>query len=125
MHQVLTPTMIRYELFIKPKRPPPVTEKSHSALRFGILGAARVAPDAIIHPAKTHPDVVISAVACRDKHRGLEYAQKHHIERTFSGAQAYHGQCCVGGQVLSVRIQHASCIMAHKSVGPTLRRTRR
>lgn len=89
--------MIRYELFIKPKRPPPVTEKSHSALRFGILGAARVAPDAIIHPAKTHPDVVISAVACRDKHRGLEYAQKHHIERTFSGAQAYHGQCCVGG----------------------------
>ncbi|TFK87460.1 NAD-P-binding protein [Polyporus arcularius HHB13444] len=69
-------------------RPPPL-DLSNPVLRFGILGAARVAPNALITPAKTHPDVVVAAVACRDKDRGAQYAQKYKIPRTFSGPNAY------------------------------------
>ncbi|KAI1797118.1 NAD(P)-binding protein [Ganoderma leucocontextum] len=64
--------------------------KNASALRFGILGAARIGPDALFKPAKTHPDMVVTAVACRDKERGYKYARKHNIPRTFSGLVAYH-----------------------------------
>ena len=53
--------------------------KNASALRFGILGAARIGPTAFIEPARTHPDVIVAAVACRDKERGEQYAQKHGI----------------------------------------------
>ncbi|TBU33284.1 NAD(P)-binding protein [Dichomitus squalens] len=66
--------------------------KNTSALRFAILGAARIGPEALFKPAKTHPDVVVTAVACRDKTRGQQYAQKHDIPRTFSGPNAYHGK---------------------------------
>ena len=65
--------------------------KNMNALRFGVLGAARIAPEALLKPARTHPDVVVIAVACRDKERGHQYARKHHIPRTFSGPTAYHG----------------------------------
>ncbi|KAI0741371.1 NAD(P)-binding protein [Daedaleopsis nitida] len=64
--------------------------KSPSAVRFGILGAARIAPNALITPAQSHTEVVIAAVACRDERRGMEYAKKHRITRTFSGVEAYH-----------------------------------
>ena len=38
-------------------------------LRFGVLGAARIAPDALIDPA-TRLDVDVVAVAARDPERG-------------------------------------------------------
>ncbi|KAI0719290.1 NAD(P)-binding protein [Cerioporus squamosus] len=76
---------------MKRNRPPP-PDLSSPALRFGILGAARIAPNALITPAKTHCDVVVAAVACRDKDRGVQYAQIHNIPRTFSGPTAYQGQ---------------------------------
>ncbi|RPD60089.1 NAD(P)-binding protein [Lentinus tigrinus ALCF2SS1-7] len=69
-------------------RPPP-PDLSTSALRFGILGAARIAPTALITPAKTHPDVVVAAIACRGKGRGEAFAQKHNIPKTFTGPTAY------------------------------------
>ena len=75
-----------------PKAKSHTQAKNASALRFGILGAARIGPDALIEPAKTHPDVIVAAVACRDKERGEQYAQKHGIPKTFSGPAAYNGK---------------------------------
>ena len=48
-------------------------------LRMGILGAAKIAPSAVILPARSHPDVVISAVAARSKARAEAFAKKHGI----------------------------------------------
>ncbi|KAH8904378.1 NAD(P)-binding protein [Coniochaeta sp. PMI_546] len=63
---------------IKPPAPPP---KASNALRFGILGTARIAPIAFITPARSHPEVILSAVAARDKTRATAYARKHSIPR--------------------------------------------
>ncbi|KAF5002849.1 hypothetical protein FDECE_10511 [Fusarium decemcellulare] len=58
---------------------PPTPPKAPNALRFGILGAAKIAPDALINPAKSHPDVIVQAVAARDRHKAEAYAKKHNI----------------------------------------------
>ncbi|KAI0855624.1 hypothetical protein F4860DRAFT_495807 [Xylaria cubensis] len=58
--------------------PSPVP-KTSKPLSFGILGAADIAPIAIILPAKSHPDVVIQTVAARDLAKATAYAQKHGI----------------------------------------------
>jgi predicted dehydrogenase len=50
-------------------------------VRIGILGAARIAPRALINPAKDNPDVVVSAVAARDASRAQAFAAKHNIAR--------------------------------------------
>ena len=56
---------------------PPTVKKADNPLLFGILGAARIAPDSLLTPAKSHADVVVAAVACRDKNRGDKYAKSH------------------------------------------------
>ncbi len=43
-------------------------------LRIGILGAAKIAPGALIEPAKSSTDVVIAAVAARDPTRAAAFA---------------------------------------------------
>jgi predicted dehydrogenase len=50
-------------------------------LRFGILGAARIAPDALIKPAQASPDAEVVAIAARDPVRAREFAATHHIPR--------------------------------------------
>ncbi len=70
-------------------------DKTQAPLRFGILGAARIGPDALFTPAKTHPQVTVMAVACRDEARGSKYARQHHIPKVHSGPQAYHGLSCL------------------------------
>ncbi|MDM4142903.1 MULTISPECIES: Gfo/Idh/MocA family oxidoreductase [Mycobacterium] len=49
------------------------------AVRIGILGAARIAPMALIGPAKDNPEVVVTAVAARDVPRAQAFAAKHGI----------------------------------------------
>lgn len=44
-------------------------------IRIGVLGAAKIAPKAIIDPAAKRGDCTVSAVACRDGARGAEFAQ--------------------------------------------------
>ncbi|KAI0353762.1 NAD-P-binding protein [Trametes cingulata] len=66
-----------------------ITKKSSSALRFGMLGAARIGPDALLTPAKSHPDVVVAAVACRDAVKGVKYAKSHGIPKVYSGFAGY------------------------------------
>ncbi|KAI0388446.1 putative oxidoreductase [Xylariaceae sp. FL0594] len=58
---------------------PPSVGKHTDALRFGILGAANVAPLAIIGPSKSHPEVILQAVAARDRKKAEDFAAKHGI----------------------------------------------
>ncbi|MEU7588269.1 Gfo/Idh/MocA family oxidoreductase [Micromonospora sp. NPDC049230] len=48
-------------------------------LRVGLLGASRIAPAAVIRPARKTPGVTIAAVAARDDRRGRRYATKYDI----------------------------------------------
>ncbi|KAI1291547.1 putative oxidoreductase [Xylaria venustula] len=58
---------------------PPKPEKNDRAIRFGVLGAAKTAPVSLIIAAASHPDVVVQAVAARDRSRAEEFAKKHGI----------------------------------------------
>jgi len=53
--------------------------KRENPLRIGILGAARIAPMALINPAKENTDVVVAAVAARDVTRARAFAAQHGI----------------------------------------------
>jgi predicted dehydrogenase len=58
-------------------------------LRVGILGAAGIAPKAIIDPARRRAgDVVIAAVAARRADRAAAYADEHGIPRAHTGYRA-------------------------------------
>jgi predicted dehydrogenase len=59
-----------------------------TGLRVGILGAARIAPSAIIRPARRVPGVTIAAVAARDPEKAARFAQEHHIPRVAPSYQA-------------------------------------
>jgi len=50
-------------------------------VRIGILGAARIAPLALVNPAKGNNDIVVAAVAARDVARARAFAAKHGIGR--------------------------------------------
>src|SRR4051812_5815794 len=54
---------------------------STSPLRIGILGAARIAPMALVRPARDVPDASVDAVAARDPARAQAFAKKHGIPR--------------------------------------------
>jgi predicted dehydrogenase len=56
-------------------------------LRIGILGAARIAPMALIRPARSLPEVQIAAVAARDPERARIFAEKHGIPRVCASYQ--------------------------------------
>jgi predicted dehydrogenase len=58
------------------------------SLRIGVLGAARIAPSALIKPAKENADVVIGAVAARDGSRARAFAAKHGIEHVHESYEA-------------------------------------
>ena len=57
-------------------------------LRIGILGAARIAPMALVRPATSVPGVTVAAVAARDPARAKKFAQKHGITKTHSSYDA-------------------------------------
>ena len=53
-------------------------------LRIGILGAARIAPRAIISPARQLPGATITAIAARDTQKAQRFATQHQIPRIHS-----------------------------------------
>jgi predicted dehydrogenase len=57
-------------------------------VQIGVLGAARIAPRALIKPAKTNADVVVAAVAARDVSRAQAFAGKHGIHRVHGSYEA-------------------------------------
>lgn len=54
-------------------------------LRIGILGAARIAPNAVIKPARRRDDVEVVAVASRRAGAAIPYAERHGIPRAVDG----------------------------------------
>ena len=56
-------------------------------IRIGILGAARIAPTALIRPAADVPEVEVVAVAARDRTKAQKFAAKHGIARVLPGYQ--------------------------------------
>jgi predicted dehydrogenase len=50
-------------------------------LRFGILGAAKIAPGALIQPALLGPEASVEVVAAREPERARRYATEHSIPR--------------------------------------------
>ncbi|KAF9241164.1 hypothetical protein BU15DRAFT_87379 [Melanogaster broomeanus] len=74
--------------FLNPPTPAS-TDSSGTPLRFGILGAARIAPPALITPAKSHTDVEVCAVAARDLQRAEKFAKKYGIKKWYGGKNGY------------------------------------
>ncbi|KAL0061120.1 hypothetical protein AAF712_012114, partial [Marasmius tenuissimus] len=58
-------------------------------LKFGCLGAAKIAPGALIKPSKSHPEVALYAIAARDPQRAEEFAKKHDFQKSYGGSTAY------------------------------------
>jgi predicted dehydrogenase len=50
-------------------------------VRIGILGAARIAPSALIKPARNIDEAAVEAVAARDRSRAEAFASKHGISK--------------------------------------------
>jgi predicted dehydrogenase len=59
-----------------------------SAVRFGVLGAARITPAALIRPARKHTEASADVVAARDLTRGIDYATRHRIPRVKDSYEA-------------------------------------
>ncbi len=57
-------------------------------VRIGILGAADIAPTAVIDPAESVEGVQVVAVAARDPKRAEEFAREHGIPRVLPDYQA-------------------------------------
>ncbi|MDX1416312.1 MAG: Gfo/Idh/MocA family oxidoreductase [Candidatus Promineifilaceae bacterium] len=63
-----------------------MTDKKIQIVRIGILGASRIAPAAIINPARKNPRAKVVAVAARDHRKAQKYARKHqilHVHRNY------------------------------------------
>ncbi|MEV4123569.1 Gfo/Idh/MocA family oxidoreductase [Nocardia sp. NPDC049707] len=58
-----------------------------SGLRIGVLGAARIAPASLIKPAERNPEVVVAAVAARDRSDAERFARKHRISQVYDSYQ--------------------------------------
>jgi len=61
-------------------------DNARKPLRIGILGAARIAPSAIIFPAHATGHQLV-AVGARDKSRAVEFAKQHQIEKAYGSYQ--------------------------------------
>jgi predicted dehydrogenase len=57
-------------------------------LRFGILGAARIAPMALVVPARELEGAAVVAVAAREPERARAFAEKHGIPRAVADYEA-------------------------------------
>ncbi len=57
-------------------------------LRIGCLGAARIAPPALVRPAREVPDAIFASVAARDPVRARKFAAKHGIPRVHESYDA-------------------------------------
>jgi predicted dehydrogenase len=61
---------------------------SERPLRIGVLGAAKIAPMALIKPAREVPGVEVGAIAARDAARAEQFARKHGVPRVHASYAA-------------------------------------
>ena len=59
-----------------------------STVRIGILGAARIAPNGVIRPARANGEAEVLMVAARDRGKAEAFAAKHGIPRVADSYQA-------------------------------------
>jgi predicted dehydrogenase len=59
-----------------------------TTVRFGVLGAARITPAALIRPAATHAEATVEVVGARDPSRAAAYAARHRVPRSTDSYQA-------------------------------------
>jgi predicted dehydrogenase len=57
-------------------------------LRIGILGAANIAPLALIAPARANPRAEVAAIAARDAEKARRFAARHGIARVHASYEA-------------------------------------
>jgi predicted dehydrogenase len=57
-------------------------------IRIGILGAAKIAPPALIAPARKRDDCAVVCVAARDRERARAYAAEHGIPESLGSYDA-------------------------------------
>ncbi|KAJ7632983.1 NAD(P)-binding protein [Roridomyces roridus] len=73
--------------------PPSPTESDRvdpqKRVNFGCLGAAQITPGCIVNPSRTHPSVVLYAVAARDAKRAQEFAKEHGFSKSYGGPTGY------------------------------------
>jgi predicted dehydrogenase len=62
--------------------------ESGAPVRIGILGAAAIAPLALVNPARGNAEVIVAAVAARDVSRAQAFAAKHGIARVHDSYEA-------------------------------------
>jgi predicted dehydrogenase len=67
-------------------------------LRIGVLGAARIAPMALVGPARSVDEVEIACVAARDRRRAEAFARKHGIP----GVAASYEEMLADGSIAAV-----------------------
>src|SRR3954449_10479655 len=60
---------------------------TQAPIRIGILGAARIAPPALVRPARAVAEVELNAVAARDPARAQAFASKHGVPRVLTSYQ--------------------------------------
>ena len=59
-----------------------------NTVRIGVLGAARIAPGAVIRPARNSREASVTVVAARDRDRAEQFAAKHGIPHVAASYQA-------------------------------------
>jgi len=57
-------------------------------LRIGVLGAAAIAPHALVKPAREVPGVTVAGIAARDKARARRFADRHGIPTVYDSYAA-------------------------------------
>ncbi|WP_374026238.1 Gfo/Idh/MocA family protein [Mycobacterium sp. HNNTM2301] len=65
-----------------------VVSEQGARVRIGVLGAARIAPLALINPARENDQVVVTAVAAREASRAQAFAAEHGISRVHDSYEA-------------------------------------
>lgn len=57
-------------------------------MRIGCLGAAKIAPSALVHPANVRGDAILQAVAARDPARAAAFAERHGFAEALDSYEA-------------------------------------
>src|SRR5438045_6924367 len=60
-------------------------------VRMGCLGAAKIAPNALLKPARSTGAAVVTAVAARDRTKAEAFARKHGVPRVHDSYEALIG----------------------------------
>ncbi|PKX91001.1 Gfo/Idh/MocA family protein [Aspergillus novofumigatus IBT 16806] len=61
--------------------------KTPDALKLGVISTAQINPAAIIHPAESHPSVILHGIASRDLSTAQKHQRKYHFSKAYGSYQ--------------------------------------